>query len=230
MPAKRVPTGDDFVSKRDRTAGYTCLSGYWLVYCRHTYKRSHDLAENKAVSSVKNASEESEQTGVQGHVRDHIELVVKHEQEFLAKRTRTEKMGDRMASLIGSLSYVAGHLLLFGVWTLWNTLPIARLPHFDPFPFPFLATLFAFEAILVASFILMRQSRISRRSEERDQLMMQILLLTEREITAVLGVDRQIAERVGLHKIAADEEISQLSEHTSIDEVAQGIKESMPTE
>jgi uncharacterized membrane protein len=174
--------------------------------------------------------EEPEQAGVQGHVRDHIDLVVKHEQEFLAKRTKTEKLGDRMASFIGSLSYVAAHLILFALWTLWNSLPFSRLPHFDPFPFPFLAMLFAFEAILVASFILMRQSRISRRSEERDQLMMQILLLTEREITAVLGMDRKIAERMGLHKVAADEEISQLSEHTSIDEVAQVIKESMPTE
>jgi len=188
------------------------------------------LAEDKTASNSKSVMEEAEQAGVQGHVRDHIDLVVKHEQEFLAQRTPTEKMGDRMASLIGSLKYVFAHLILFAVWTLWNSLPLPGLPHFDPFPFQFLATLFGFEAILVAAFILMRQSRISRRSEERDHLMMQILLLTEREITAVLGVDRQIAERIGLHKIASDEEISQLSEHTSIDELAQGIKESMPIE
>jgi len=188
------------------------------------------LVEYKDASDLEIPIETSEQAGVQGHVRDHIDLVVKHEQEFLAQRTQAEKIGDRMASLIGSLSYVVAHLLLFGAWILWNTLPVPRLPHFDPFPFSFLAMLFSFEAILVASFILMRQSRISRRSEERDQLMMQILLLTEKEITAVLGVDRQIAARVGLHKIAADEEITQLSEQTSIDDVAQGIRESMPAE
>src|SRR6202040_2031757 len=59
-------------------------------------------------------------------------------------------------------------------------------------PFPLLGTLVALEAILLASIILMRQSRMSRRAEERDHLMLQVLLLTEKEITAVLGMNRKI--------------------------------------
>jgi uncharacterized membrane protein len=133
-----------------------------------------------------------------------------------------------MASLIGSLTYVAVHVVIVGIWIAWNSLPANALRAFDLFPFPLLDTGLAFEAILVASFILMRQSRMSRRSDERDQLMLQILLLTEREITAVLGMERQIAERMGLHKIADDQEITQLSQATSIDEVANNIKESLP--
>jgi len=164
------------------------------------------------------------------HLQQHVDLIAKHEQEFLAKRTATEKLGDRMASFIGSLAYVAMHIMLVTVWIAWNTLPIHAFPHFDPPPYPLLDVLLAFEAILVASFILMRQSRMSRRAEERDQLMLQILLLTEREITAVLGVDRQVAQSMGLHKIASDQEISQLSEQTSIDEVAQIIKDTFPSE
>lgn len=166
----------------------------------------------------------------QGHLQEHIDLIAKHEQEFLAQRTQSEKLGDRMASFIGSLTYVGLHVVILAAWLAWNLLPIPALPHFDPFPFPLLDVLLAFEAILVASFILMRQSRISRRSDERDQLMLQVLLLTEREITANLGIQREIAERMGLHKIAADREITELSQQTSIDEVAQIIKESLPAD
>lgn len=162
------------------------------------------------------------------HLQEHIELIARHEQEFLEQRTATEKLGDRMASLIGSLGFVAAHGVLCPLWLWWNNTSL--LPHFDSFPYPLLDVLLAFEAILVASFILMRQSRMSRRAEERDHLMLQILLLTEREITAVLGVDRQMANSMGLHKIATDSEISQLSQHTSIDEVAKIIKESLPSE
>jgi uncharacterized membrane protein len=171
-----------------------------------------------------------EPSHTQGHVQEHIELIARHEEEFLARRTRSEKVADRMAAVIGSLKYVGFHAVLFTCWVLWNTLPVKQLNHFDPAPFPLLDMVFAFEAILVASFILMRQSRMSRRSEERDQLMLQVLLLSEREITAVLGMERQIAERMGLHKIAQDQEIHQLSQQTSIDEVAQIIQESLPTE
>jgi len=103
-----------------------------------------------------------------------------------------------------------------------------RHPHFDPSPYSLLATLVAVEAILLASFILMRQARMGRRSDERDHLMLQILLLTEKEITAVLGVDRQIAKEMGLVKLANDPALKELSQHTSIEDVALTIKENMP--
>ncbi len=187
------------------------------------------MAESNSSRTEPNAVD-SDLSGPHGHVQEHIDLIAKHEQDFLAKRTQSEKIGDKMASLIGSLSYVAAHVLLFTGWILWNTSPPVAAKHFDPFPFPLLSFLFTFEAILVAAFILMRQTRMSRRSEEREHLMLQILLLTEREITAVLGIDQQIAARVGLHKVASNEEINQLSQQTSIDEVAQVIKDSLPSE
>ncbi|WP_263357223.1 DUF1003 domain-containing protein [Acidicapsa ligni] len=166
----------------------------------------------------------------QSHLEEHVNLIAKHEQEFLNRRTYSEKIGDRMAGFIGSLTYVFIHIAAVCGWVAWNTLPYFHLRHFDLFPFPLLDTILAFEAILVASFILMRQSRMSRRADEREQLMLQVLLLTEREITAVLSVDRQIAERMGLREIADDEEIAEMSQQTSIDDVADTIKEILPTE
>jgi uncharacterized membrane protein len=76
----------------------------------------------------------------------------------------------------------------------------------------------------------MRQSRSSRRSDERDHLILQVLLLAEKEITAVLQIERQIASRIGLSEVAKDAEIVQLSQKTSIDDVAQSLKDSMPSE
>lgn len=163
-------------------------------------------------------------------VQEHIELIARHETEFLARRTHSEKIADRIAAFVGSLKYVTLHFVFFAAWILWNTLTASKARHFDPFPYPLLDLGLAFEAILVASFILIRQQRISRRAEERDQLMLQVLLLSEREVTAVLGIERSIAERIGLHEVAKDEEISQLSEHTQIDDVAQVIQETLAQE
>ena len=58
--------------------------------------------------------------------------------------------------------------------------------------------------------------------------MLQILMLTEKEITAVLGMDRHIATEMGLHKEANNPEVRELSKETSIDDVAQNIKDSLP--
>jgi uncharacterized membrane protein len=162
------------------------------------------------------------------HLKDHIEIIAKHEEEFLARRTRSERVGDLLGAFVGSLGFIAFHVAVFTAWILINTLHIGNLSHFDPVPFPLLDTAVAIEAIFLASFIVMRQSRLSRRSDEREHLMLQVLILTEKEVTAVLNLQRRVAEKEGLPAVIGDAEISQLSQTTSIDEVAQTIRESLP--
>jgi uncharacterized membrane protein len=165
-------------------------------------------------------------TETDSHLRDHISIISKHEQEFLERRTRSEKLGDSLGSFIGSLTFVSIHILWFGAWMSMNLFPLG-VRHFDPFPFSLLDTLVALEAIFLASFIVMRQSRASRRSDERDHLMLQILMLAEKEITAVLSIDRKLAGRIGIKEVAGDAGIQQLSQQTSIDELAHSVHQEL---
>jgi uncharacterized membrane protein len=163
-----------------------------------------------------------------GPVQEHVELIAKHEQEFLARRTTGERLGDLIAGAAGSLSFVCVHLLGFSVWIGWNIAGTTR--HFDPPPFSLLSTIVALEAILLVSFILMRQTRIGRRAEEREHLMLQILLLTEKELTAALDLNRQVARQVGLGQAADRPQVEELSRQTPIDDVAQTIREKLAGE
>ena len=164
------------------------------------------------------------------HVQEHIDLIAKQEQEFFENRTATERAGDAIASFAGSLRFVALHLLGFAAWFLVNGLPSLRHWRFDPYPFAMLDTIVALEAILLASFILMRQARTSRRSDERDHLILQVLLLTEKEVTALLQVNRKIAAHHGMEHVTRDRDLAALARETPIDEVAENIKESLPQE
>jgi uncharacterized membrane protein len=162
----------------------------------------------------------------QTHIQDHVDMIAKHEMEFLANRTFAERTIDAVASYIGSLTFVIIHIVFFALWVGWNVLPNTH--HFDPHPFSMLQTLVAMESILAASFILMRQARLGRRADERDHLMLQILILSEKEITALLGVNREIANEVGVENMKNEDEVRALSEPTSIDDVAQTISEKLP--
>jgi len=167
---------------------------------------------------------------IPSHIQEHIETIARHEQEFYAKRSRAEKIGDAVAGFAGNFAFVLIHLFVFAVWTLVNTAQIGPVPHFDPAPFAMLDTIVALEAILLASFILMRQSGLAKRSDERDHLMLQILLLTEREVSAIVKMNQQIAERIGLGAISTDEEIKEMAKPTSIDNVAQTIQKNLTGE
>lgn len=161
----------------------------------------------------------------QRHLEEHIDLIAQHEQQFLANRTPGERWGDEIAVFVGSFTFVGIHVLLFTTWIAWNVLP--NLHHFDPVPFSLLGTTVAMEAILLASFILMRQARMGRRADERDHLMLQMLILTEKELTALLRMDRDIARRVGADRAANATEVQEFSEPTSIEEVVQTIRENL---
>jgi len=54
--------------------------------------------------------------------------------------------------------------------------------------------------------------------------MLQILLLTEKEVTALIGINHQIAMKAGVRDFENSKEIEQLGRDTPIDEVAQDIQ------
>jgi uncharacterized membrane protein len=56
-------------------------------------------------------------------------------------------------------------------------LQIVSIPPFDPFPFPLLAVFPALEAVLLTSFVLIRQNTMDLRSERRNHLDLQINML-----------------------------------------------------
>jgi uncharacterized membrane protein len=161
------------------------------------------------------------------HLKDHIAIIAKHEEEFLGARTTPERIADLLGAFVGSLGFIVIHVAWFTAWILINTLGMGHLPRFDHAPFPLLDTAVAIEAIFLASFIVMRQSRLSRRSDERDHLILQVLMIVEEEVTAVLNVQRQLAVKAHLPELPNNVEIAQLSRQTSIDEVAQSIKASL---
>ena len=164
------------------------------------------------------------------HIREHIEMIARHEQEFYSKRPPAERLGDIVARFAGNFSFVIIHVLIFGFWMAVNVLSLGRIRHFDPFPFSLLSTLVGIEAILLASFILMRQSGLAKRADERDHLMLQVLLLTEREVSAIVKMNQEIANRLGLRALSEDEDIQEMAKPTPIETVAETIQQNLTRE
>jgi uncharacterized membrane protein len=85
------------------------------------------------------------------HLQEQIDIIAKHEQEFLSSRTAAERLGDTLAGFAGSFWFVCLHIAAFVLWMGLNSLSSSPIHHFDPSPYPLLGTLVALEAILLAS-------------------------------------------------------------------------------
>jgi uncharacterized membrane protein len=160
--------------------------------------------------------------------QSHIDSIVRQEQEALERRSRSERLADGVGIFAGSLTFVLLHILLLTVWIWVNSGRGLWAKPFDPYPFQLLGVIVAMEAVILSSFILMRQNRMMRRGERRDHLNLQVDLLAEREVTKLLQMVRAICANMGLQNIMADKEINELSQSTSIESLSQTLEDRLP--
>ena len=73
----------------------------------------------------------------------------------------------------------------------------------------------------------MKQNRMSQRAEHRDHLNLQIDLLSEKEITKMLQMQRMICDQFGLKQVSEDREVEQLSKDTAVEALARDLDDSL---
>src|SRR5947209_15425402 len=144
----------------------------------------------------------------------NINTIVKLEERARQERTTADHISDVIATFVGSIPFVAIHVLWFGIWVIINTGVLGSSLKFDPYPFALLCMLVSLEGVLLSTFVLIKQNRMSQRADQRAHLDLQINLLSEREVTKVLQLQRLICEHLGLKEAAEDRDASELSSVT----------------
>jgi uncharacterized membrane protein len=133
---------------------------------------------------------------VEDVVQQNIDTIVHLDKAARAQRTRLARIVDAITAFCGSLSFVWAHTVWFGFWIGENLL--RGRAGFDPYPFPLLTLIVSLEAIFLSTFILISQNRDLHLSERRNQLDLQINLLSEQENTKILTMLNQIADKLGV--------------------------------
>jgi uncharacterized membrane protein len=149
-------------------------------------------------------------------------LLARRADEDRAKK-RSERIADGVTRFTGSMRFVYIHLALFGSWIFINLGIIPGLPRFDP-SFVILAMAASVEAIFLSTFVLISQNRMSELADKRADLDLQISLLSEHEISRMLSLVQQVAERMGIEE-ALDPELDELARDVHPEMVLDNIEE-----
>jgi uncharacterized membrane protein len=153
--------------------------------------------------------------GVESAIEENVEAIKAWEQATLEKRSHVEQLSDWIANTIASGPSILAHVLWFGAWIALNSGLSSHLV-FDPFPFPFLTMVVSLEAIFLSLFVLASQNRLSRQADKRSHLDLQVNLLAEREMTAVLQLLQDIASHHKVPTSITTQEIRELSRKTDL--------------
>jgi uncharacterized membrane protein len=106
----------------------------------------------------------------------------------------------------------------------WIVINVTREPPFDPYPFNLLMLVTSIEAIVLTSIVLMTQNRMTRQADRRAHLDLQVNLLAEQELTAMLQMLHALCQRVGLSVTVRDSRVEQLLKDTDIHELATAVE------
>ena len=156
-------------------------------------------------------------------VAENVEAIRAWDQALLEKRSHAQRLSDGITNIAASGASLLMHAVWFTAWLAINTGYLPIVAPFDKFPFPVLTMTLSLEAIFLALFVLASQNRLSRQSHLRANLNLQIDLLTEREMTAVLHLLKDIAAHLDVKTSVGQEELSELIEKTDVQELASQV-------
>jgi uncharacterized membrane protein len=169
-----------------------------------------------------------DQSATAPSAQDNINTIVAIEEEARSNRPLSDRLSDAIANFVGSIPFVVVHLIWFVIWVAINTGWLLGKLKFDPYPFALLCMLVSLEGVLLSTFVLIKQNRMSQRADQRAHLDLQINLLSEREVTKMLQMQRLICQRLQIEEAVRDPEAIELSQVTAVDNIARQLDEKLP--
>lgn len=149
-------------------------------------------------------------------VDENVRAIKRWERTILLRRSKAEQVSDWIAVTAASGPVLVFHVVWFAAWAAVNVGWFPSIPPFDPFPFQFLTMVVSLEAIFLALFVLASQNRMSIQADKRSHLDLQIDLLAEREMTAVLQLLQDIAVHLKAPTSVTPEQLHDLMQKTDI--------------
>ena len=188
--------------------------------------RARSAARPKRTSTG-NAPKGLEEPSVPAAVDDNIATIADLEQQWLRERKVGEHLGDAIARTLGTLPMLVLHVVWFCGWFVVNLGWIPGIPAFDPFPFGLLTVFVSLEAIFLSLFLLISQNRLQRQADKRMHLDMQINLLAEAEVTAVLKLLQRIGDKLGVDG-SNEPDLQDLARPTDVRKVVEAVESTLP--
>jgi uncharacterized membrane protein len=149
----------------------------------------------------------------------NIREILRIERESVGDPSPIDRVTEFVSRLASSPAFIGIHVVWFTTWIVANS----RSRAFDPFPFNLLTLAVSLEAIVLTGFVLRAQSRMTAQADKRADLDLQINLLAEQELTAILRVLCVVGEHAGIDVASCDPRVEQFRSQTDVHAIAEAL-------
>ena len=121
------------------------------------------------------------------HVEDTVRAVAEMHAEHHRQSSPVDRAIDRVTAILGSAFFLGSLTLLVLLWVSINAiLPLTGGTAFDPPPYPRLMSGFGLVALYMTTLILTTQRRADRLASRREQMTLELSLLSERKTAKIV--------------------------------------------
>ena len=139
------------------------------------------------------------------------------------KRSFIDVLADRTTALLGSNVFLFINLLIFISWIVINTGQIPGIKPFDKFPFSLLTTSVSLEAIILAILVLISQNRASKVADLREEVQLQVNVITEEKITRIMSMLVLLLQKNGI-PIPEDLRLQEMLRDTDVSQIEKSVE------
>lgn len=197
--------------------------------CRDVYgfwSRSEQAAGSTEMGSSPGATDRIGGANREGRIDANVQEIRDWEEAALHRRSRAERVSDWITDAASRSSVVLAHAVWFVGWIVINVGWVPGVRAFDPFPFQLLTTAVSLEAIFLTLFVLASQNRMTQQGDKRAHLDLQIDMLAEREMTAVLQLLDDIVRHLDIKTNVSATQLRDLAKETDIHKLTHTLDES----
>jgi len=155
---------------------------------------------------------------------ENLEAMKARDRAIERERSLIQRVSDAVINAVSGGPSILFHATWFAAWAAINTGWVPVVAPFDPFPFPVLTMIVSLEAIFLAQFVLESQNRLAKQSHDRANLNLQIDLLAEREMTAVLQLLNDIATQLEIKTSVSREQLNDMIKETDVHRLAEEVE------
>lgn len=162
-------------------------------------------------------------------IQNQREIIQSFKAKMDKKRTFLERSADRITEIAGGNTFLFLNILWFVVWIVINVKLISSIQPFDPFPFSFLTAAVSLEAIVLAILVLISQNRSARIADIREEIQLQVNVISEQEITKIIEMLELLLEKNNV-SLKDDKELREMLKPTDREKIEDIITKELAPE
>ncbi len=159
------------------------------------------------------------------HRKKSHQIIRSFEAESLRKRPLSIKIADFLTSKFGTVTFLLGNVFIYGAWMYLNSGRVTWFNPIDPYPYSFLNSFVSLEAIFLTVIILISQNRQNERAMLRNELGLQVELISEKENTKILKLLKKILENK--EKYSQDPELEEMIKEIDASYIERKLEEQL---